>query len=103
MDDDLSFLLQHVFVAQAGLTWRLAVDLLDKMNNPDNHHHYTEVDDDDLEVIPELIAQTFKKNSLPFPENNKEIKIDTNLNDPFIHELCVCTDKLKAAAHCHVC
>lgn len=52
-----------MFVAQAGLTWRLAVDLLDKMNNPDNHHHYSEVDDDDLEVIPELIAQTFKKNT----------------------------------------
>lgn len=57
LDDDLSFLLQHVFVAQGGLTWRLAVDLLDKMNNPDNHHHYSEVDDDDLEVIPEWIAQ----------------------------------------------
>lgn len=37
-------------MAQTGLTWRLAVDLLDKMNNPDNHQHYEEVDDDDLEV-----------------------------------------------------
>uniref|UniRef100_A0A3Q1FCQ3 Mitogen-activated protein kinase kinase kinase kinase n=1 Tax=Acanthochromis polyacanthus TaxID=80966 RepID=A0A3Q1FCQ3_9TELE len=44
-------LLSHVFVAQTGLTRRLAVDLLDKMNNPDNHQHYSEVDDDDLEVI----------------------------------------------------
>uniref|UniRef100_A0AAQ5YCY1 Mitogen-activated protein kinase kinase kinase kinase n=1 Tax=Amphiprion ocellaris TaxID=80972 RepID=A0AAQ5YCY1_AMPOC len=43
-------LLSHVFVAQTGLTRRLAVDLLDKMNNPDNHQHYSEVDDDDLEV-----------------------------------------------------
>uniref|UniRef100_A0A8C5E1H8 non-specific serine/threonine protein kinase n=1 Tax=Gouania willdenowi TaxID=441366 RepID=A0A8C5E1H8_GOUWI len=43
-------LLSHVFVAQTGLTRRLAVDLLDKMNNPDNHQHYNEVDDDDLEV-----------------------------------------------------
>uniref|UniRef100_A0A667ZZW3 Mitogen-activated protein kinase kinase kinase kinase n=1 Tax=Myripristis murdjan TaxID=586833 RepID=A0A667ZZW3_9TELE len=42
-------LLSHVFVAQTGLTRRLAVDLLDKMNNPDNHQHYNEVDDDDLE------------------------------------------------------
>uniref|UniRef100_A0A3B3ZY30 Protein kinase domain-containing protein n=1 Tax=Periophthalmus magnuspinnatus TaxID=409849 RepID=A0A3B3ZY30_9GOBI len=31
-------LLSHVFVAQTGLTRRLAVDLLDKMNNPENHH-----------------------------------------------------------------
>uniref|UniRef100_A0A3P9PXH1 Mitogen-activated protein kinase kinase kinase kinase n=1 Tax=Poecilia reticulata TaxID=8081 RepID=A0A3P9PXH1_POERE len=44
-------LLLHVFVAQTGLTRRLAVDLLDKMNNPDNHQNYSEVDDDDLEVI----------------------------------------------------
>uniref|UniRef100_A0A3Q1H0T4 Mitogen-activated protein kinase kinase kinase kinase n=1 Tax=Anabas testudineus TaxID=64144 RepID=A0A3Q1H0T4_ANATE len=44
-------LLLHVFVAQTGLTRRLAVDLLDKMNNPDNHPHYSEVDDDDLEVL----------------------------------------------------
>lgn len=26
------------------------MDLLDRMNNPDNHQHYSEVDDDDLEV-----------------------------------------------------
>uniref|UniRef100_G3PDK3 Mitogen-activated protein kinase kinase kinase kinase n=1 Tax=Gasterosteus aculeatus aculeatus TaxID=481459 RepID=G3PDK3_GASAC len=44
-------LLSHVYVAQIGLTRRLAVDLLDKMNNPDNHEHYSEVDDDDLEVM----------------------------------------------------
>uniref|UniRef100_A0A7N6BWW3 Mitogen-activated protein kinase kinase kinase kinase n=1 Tax=Anabas testudineus TaxID=64144 RepID=A0A7N6BWW3_ANATE len=44
-------LLLHVFVAQTGLTRRLAVDLLDKMNNPDNHPHYSEVDDDDLEPL----------------------------------------------------
>uniref|UniRef100_A0A8C3AEK4 Mitogen-activated protein kinase kinase kinase kinase n=1 Tax=Cyclopterus lumpus TaxID=8103 RepID=A0A8C3AEK4_CYCLU len=44
-------LLSHVYVAQAGLTRRLAVDLLDKMNNPDNHQHYSEVDDDDLEPL----------------------------------------------------
>lgn len=41
-----------MFVAQSGLTRRLAVDLLDKMNNPDNHQHYSEVDDDDIEVQP---------------------------------------------------
>lgn len=51
---DSSVLRQHVFVAQTGLTWRLAVDLLDKMNNPDNHQPYSEVDDDDLEVTPSL-------------------------------------------------
>ncbi|XP_078031362.1 mitogen-activated protein kinase kinase kinase kinase 5 isoform X1 [Epinephelus lanceolatus] len=44
-------LLSHVYVSQTGLTRRLAVDLLDKMNNPDNHQHYSEVDDDDLEPL----------------------------------------------------
>lgn len=44
-------LLSHVFVGQTGLTRRLAVDLLDKMNNPENHQNYGEVDDDDLEPI----------------------------------------------------
>ncbi|KAG9336732.1 hypothetical protein JZ751_003080 [Albula glossodonta] len=44
-------LLLHMFVAQSGLTRRLAVELLDKMNNPDNHSHFSEVDDDDLECM----------------------------------------------------
>ncbi|KAA8581885.1 hypothetical protein FQN60_008625 [Etheostoma spectabile] len=44
-------LLSHVYVAQTGLTRRLALDLLDKMNNPDNHQHYSVVDDDDLEPL----------------------------------------------------
>lgn len=43
---------QHMFVAQTGLTRRLALELLDKMNNPDNHQsHYNQGDEDDLEVM----------------------------------------------------
>ncbi|CAL8283998.1 unnamed protein product [Lota lota] len=44
-------LLTHVFVGQTGLSRRLAVELLDKMNNPDNHQPFSEVDDDDLEPL----------------------------------------------------
>ncbi|XP_061699452.1 mitogen-activated protein kinase kinase kinase kinase 5 isoform X2 [Syngnathoides biaculeatus] len=58
-------LLSHVYVAQTGLTRRLAVDLLDKMNNPDNHQHYSEADDDDLEplsVVRHTIRSTNKHN-----------------------------------------
>ncbi|XP_067099995.1 mitogen-activated protein kinase kinase kinase kinase 5 [Osmerus mordax] len=44
-------LLSHVYVGQTGLTRRLAVELLDKMNNPDNSQHFSEVDDDDLEPL----------------------------------------------------
>uniref|UniRef100_A0A1A7Y7M0 Mitogen-activated protein kinase kinase kinase kinase n=1 Tax=Iconisemion striatum TaxID=60296 RepID=A0A1A7Y7M0_9TELE len=57
-------LLSHAFVAQTGLSRRVAVDLLDKMNNPENHQHYSEVDDDDLEPIPAIrhtITQTTNK------------------------------------------
>ena len=43
---------QHQFVGQTGLSRRLAVELLDKVNNPDNHQPFSEVDDDDLEVTP---------------------------------------------------
>uniref|UniRef100_A0A8C0LEK6 non-specific serine/threonine protein kinase n=1 Tax=Canis lupus dingo TaxID=286419 RepID=A0A8C0LEK6_CANLU len=43
-------LLTHTFVGQPGLSRALAVELLDKVNNPDNHAHYTEGDDDDFEV-----------------------------------------------------
>ncbi|XP_062851704.1 mitogen-activated protein kinase kinase kinase kinase 5 isoform X2 [Trichomycterus rosablanca] len=42
-------LLTHVFVAQPCLSRRLAVELLDKMNNPDPPV-YMEKDDDDLEL-----------------------------------------------------
>lgn len=40
-----------MFVAQSGLSRRLAVELLEKMNNPDNPPLYIEKDEDDLEVI----------------------------------------------------
>lgn len=40
-----------MFVAQPGLSRRLAVELLDKMNNPDNPPLYIDKDEDDLEVI----------------------------------------------------
>lgn len=41
---------QHTFVGQSGLSRALAVELLDKVNNPDHHAHYTEGDEDDFEV-----------------------------------------------------
>uniref|UniRef100_A0A8C5BU28 Mitogen-activated protein kinase kinase kinase kinase n=1 Tax=Gadus morhua TaxID=8049 RepID=A0A8C5BU28_GADMO len=44
-------LLSHMFVGQPGLSRRVAVELLDKMNNPDNHQPFSEVDDDDLEPL----------------------------------------------------
>ncbi|XP_059373142.1 mitogen-activated protein kinase kinase kinase kinase 5-like isoform X1 [Carassius carassius] len=47
-------LLSHLFVAQTGLTRRLALELLDKMNNPDNHQsNFSQGDEDDLEPLAE--------------------------------------------------
>ncbi|KAL6047341.1 hypothetical protein STEG23_024250 [Scotinomys teguina] len=49
----------HTFVGQSGLSRALAVELLDKVNNPDNHAHYT--DDDDFEphaIIRHTIRST---------------------------------------------
>uniref|UniRef100_A0A8C3SUF6 Mitogen-activated protein kinase kinase kinase kinase n=1 Tax=Chelydra serpentina TaxID=8475 RepID=A0A8C3SUF6_CHESE len=54
-------LLTHSFVGQPGLSRSLAVELLDKVNNPDNHIHYSEADDDDFEphsVIRHTIRST---------------------------------------------
>uniref|UniRef100_A0A5F8GJD8 Mitogen-activated protein kinase kinase kinase kinase n=2 Tax=Monodelphis domestica TaxID=13616 RepID=A0A5F8GJD8_MONDO len=54
-------LLTHSFVGQPGLSRALAVELLDKVNNPDNHAHYTEGDDDDFEphaVVRHTIRST---------------------------------------------
>ncbi|XP_053553621.1 mitogen-activated protein kinase kinase kinase kinase 5 isoform X2 [Bombina bombina] len=44
-------LLTHAFVAQVGLSRVLALELLDKVNNPDHHQHYNEPDDDDIEPL----------------------------------------------------
>uniref|UniRef100_A0A8C2T7B2 Mitogen-activated protein kinase kinase kinase kinase n=1 Tax=Coturnix japonica TaxID=93934 RepID=A0A8C2T7B2_COTJA len=51
-------LLAHSFVGQPGLSRSLAVELLDKVNNPDNHTHCSEVDDDDFEVRTSFIFCT---------------------------------------------
>uniref|UniRef100_A0A671X3I0 Mitogen-activated protein kinase kinase kinase kinase n=1 Tax=Sparus aurata TaxID=8175 RepID=A0A671X3I0_SPAAU len=75
-------LLSHVYVAQTGLTRRLAVDLLDKMNNPENHQHYSEVDDDDLEVMNflQMVSLFLSPHILPQPRLNSSSE-ELGLND----------------------
>ncbi|ELW47000.1 Cyclin-dependent kinase-like 1 [Tupaia chinensis] len=82
--------IKHTFVGQPGLSRALAVELLDKVNNPDNHAHYTEGDDDDFEGVssdPNFMLQwnpfvdganTGKFNSYPednFPDEEKSSTI----------------------------
>uniref|UniRef100_A0AAY4A9L1 Mitogen-activated protein kinase kinase kinase kinase n=1 Tax=Denticeps clupeoides TaxID=299321 RepID=A0AAY4A9L1_9TELE len=87
-------LLSHTFVSQTGLTRNLAVELLDKVNNPDSHPHYCEGEDDDLEpsiAVRHTIRSTNKNtraertrseincNSLSCPFLDPE-DIDTGMN-----------------------
>ncbi|XP_051775901.1 mitogen-activated protein kinase kinase kinase kinase 5 isoform X3 [Erpetoichthys calabaricus] len=51
-------LLTHGFVTQPGLNRMLAVELLDKMSNPERHVHY-EADDDDPEPLP-IVRHTIR-------------------------------------------
>nr|XP_033966721.1 mitogen-activated protein kinase kinase kinase kinase 5 isoform X1 [Pseudochaenichthys georgianus] len=70
-------LLSHVYVAQTGLTRRLAVDLLDKMNNPDNHQHYSEVDDDDVEPLS-AVRHTIRSTNKQARAERTRSEIDSN-------------------------
>ncbi|MEQ2177764.1 Mitogen-activated protein kinase kinase kinase kinase 5, partial [Goodea atripinnis] len=80
-------LLLHVFVAQTGLTRRLAVDLLDKMNNPDNHQNYGEVDDDDLEPLS-VVRHTIRSiNKHPKVERTRS-EIDCKFTQSQMNTLC---------------
>ncbi|XP_045565509.1 mitogen-activated protein kinase kinase kinase kinase 5 isoform X4 [Salmo salar] len=70
-------LLSHLFIDQTGLTRRVAVELLDKMNNPDNHQHFSEVDDDDLEPLSAVRHTIRSINKHPRPERtHSEISFD---------------------------
>ncbi|KAJ4920534.1 hypothetical protein JOQ06_022667 [Pogonophryne albipinna] len=70
-------LLSHVYMAQTGLTRRLAVDLLDKMNNPDNHQHYSEVDDDDVEPLSP-VRHTIRSTNKQARAERTRSEIDSN-------------------------
>uniref|UniRef100_A0A8C6M7N4 Mitogen-activated protein kinase kinase kinase kinase n=1 Tax=Nothobranchius furzeri TaxID=105023 RepID=A0A8C6M7N4_NOTFU len=76
-------LLSHAFVSQTGLTRRLAVDLLDKMNNPENHQHYSEVDDDDLEVTSRILL--WFRNKIQF---KPPLEMETKANSELRFLLC---------------
>uniref|UniRef100_A0A8C1PVW3 Mitogen-activated protein kinase kinase kinase kinase n=1 Tax=Cyprinus carpio TaxID=7962 RepID=A0A8C1PVW3_CYPCA len=67
-------LLSHLFVAQTGLTRRLALELLDKMNNPDNHQsHFSQGDEDDLEVTRVMCVCVLTSSHITYAELNANI------------------------------
>uniref|UniRef100_A0A8C3AIN5 non-specific serine/threonine protein kinase n=1 Tax=Cyclopterus lumpus TaxID=8103 RepID=A0A8C3AIN5_CYCLU len=86
-------LLSHVYVAQAGLTRRLAVDLLDKMNNPDNHQHYSEVDDDDLEPLS-AVRHTIRSTNKQARAERTRSEMDSMLLFFFSFQMGACFSKV---------
>ncbi|KAG9481147.1 hypothetical protein GDO78_010415 [Eleutherodactylus coqui] len=68
-------LLTHAFVAQGGLSRFLALELLDKVNNPDHHDRYIEPDDDDLEPIS-VVRHTIKSTNKRAERTASELNFD---------------------------
>uniref|UniRef100_A0A669EX63 Mitogen-activated protein kinase kinase kinase kinase n=1 Tax=Oreochromis niloticus TaxID=8128 RepID=A0A669EX63_ORENI len=79
-------ILGHVFMAQTGLTRRLAMDLIDKMNNPDNHQNFGEMDEDDLEGNSE-VRHTIRSTNKHARAERTRSEIDSPLRN---RSLCFC-------------
>uniref|UniRef100_A0A669D8D1 non-specific serine/threonine protein kinase n=1 Tax=Oreochromis niloticus TaxID=8128 RepID=A0A669D8D1_ORENI len=82
-------ILGHVFMAQTGLTRRLAMDLIDKMNNPDNHQNFGEMDEDDLEGNSE-VRHTIRSTNKHARAERTRSEIDCKLAPLRNRSLCFC-------------
>ncbi|XP_041314446.1 mitogen-activated protein kinase kinase kinase kinase 5 [Pyrgilauda ruficollis] len=92
-------LLSHSFVGQPGLSRSLAVELLDKVNNPENHTHYGEVDDDDFEphsVIRHTIRSTNR--NVRAERTASEINFDKLQFEPPLRKETEARDEMVVAA-----
>uniref|UniRef100_A0A674ATE8 Mitogen-activated protein kinase kinase kinase kinase n=1 Tax=Salmo trutta TaxID=8032 RepID=A0A674ATE8_SALTR len=91
-------LLTHLFVGQTGLTRRVAVELLDKMNNPDHHQHFSEVDDDDLEPLSAVrhIIRSTNKHS-----RAERTRSEINCKMPLKTWSCKCCSHTHAHTRTH--
>ncbi|XP_051887204.1 mitogen-activated protein kinase kinase kinase kinase 5 isoform X1 [Pristis pectinata] len=88
-------LLTHAFLTQSTLSRSLAVDLLDKVNNPENHHLFSEADDDDLEslsAVPHTIRSTNKNTRAE--RTQSEINFDKMQFEPPLRK--------ETEAHCEM-
>uniref|UniRef100_A0A8C5TFU0 Mitogen-activated protein kinase kinase kinase kinase n=1 Tax=Malurus cyaneus samueli TaxID=2593467 RepID=A0A8C5TFU0_9PASS len=92
-------LLSHSFVGQPGLSRSLAVELLDKVNNPENHTHYGEVDDDDFEphsVIRHTIRSTNR--NIRAERTASEINFDKLQFEPPLRKETEARDEMVVAS-----
>lgn len=88
-------LLTNAFLIQPGLNRSLAVDLLDKVNNPENHHIFNEPDEDDLEprsAVPHTIRSTNKNTGAE--RTQSEINFDKLQFEPPLRK--------ETEAHCEM-
>ncbi|XP_015683128.2 mitogen-activated protein kinase kinase kinase kinase 5 [Protobothrops mucrosquamatus] len=92
-------LLTHSFVGQPGLSRSLAVELLDKVNNPDNHPHYTEADDDDFEPHP-IIRHTIRSTNrnVRAERTASEINFDKLQFEPPLRKETEARDEMRIPA-----
>ncbi|XP_070799134.1 mitogen-activated protein kinase kinase kinase kinase 5 [Pituophis catenifer annectens] len=92
-------LLTHSFVGQPGLSRSLAVELLDKVNNPDNHPHYTETDDDDFEPHP-IIRHTIRSTNrnVRAERTASEINFDKLQFEPPLRKETEARDEMRIPA-----
>uniref|UniRef100_A0A671L0W6 Mitogen-activated protein kinase kinase kinase kinase n=1 Tax=Sinocyclocheilus anshuiensis TaxID=1608454 RepID=A0A671L0W6_9TELE len=90
-------LLSHLFVAQTVLTRRLALELLDKMNNPDNHQsHFSQGDEDDLEVTHVTFVCVNKFDRIQFePPMRKETEASAEMVREKTAKLIASKDQLS--------
>ncbi|XP_062824779.1 mitogen-activated protein kinase kinase kinase kinase 5 isoform X2 [Anolis carolinensis] len=95
-------LLTHSFVGQPGLSRSLAVELLDKVNNPDNHPHYSETDDDDFEPHP-IIRHTIRSTNrnVRAERTASEINFDKLQFEPPLRKETEARDEMVVAGGAH--
>ncbi|XP_015281091.1 PREDICTED: mitogen-activated protein kinase kinase kinase kinase 5 isoform X2 [Gekko japonicus] len=95
-------LLTHTFVGLPGLTRTLATELLDKVNNPDNHPHYSEPDDDDFEPHP-VIRPTIRSTNrnIRAERTASEINFDKLQFEPPLRKETEARDEMVVAAGAH--
>ncbi|KAH0620220.1 hypothetical protein JD844_020270 [Phrynosoma platyrhinos] len=95
-------LLTHSFVGQPGLSRSLAVELLDKVNNPDNHPHYNETDDDDFEPHP-IIRHTIRSTNrnVRAERTASEINFDKLQFEPPLRKETEARDEMVVAGGSH--
>nr|XP_033812434.1 mitogen-activated protein kinase kinase kinase kinase 1 isoform X2 [Geotrypetes seraphini] len=74
-----SKMLSHQFVMQHGLSRTLANELLEKLQNPEKHSSYTEVEEEDMELPPAIPRR--------IQSTARHIKVERTCSDIKLHQI----------------